>query len=116
MISALPNNKSMWMRAFYGFGPEHDGYVGWSREVARDRILREIRDGDLILIYGSGSVETEKTLRSYVLGFVQVDAKAIRDVDKSSSEAMQWKIDKAGKGGGAMASPCAALGAPMKSG
>ena len=61
MSTGLPDTKSMWMRAFYGFGPEHDGYVGWTKEIARDRILREIRDGDLILIYGSGSAETGKS-------------------------------------------------------
>jgi len=98
MTTGLPDTKSMWMRAFYGFGPEHDGYVGWTKEIARDRILREIGDGDLILIYGSGSAETEKALRSYVLGFVQVDARAIRDVEKSSPEGMKRKIDNGWKG------------------
>jgi len=53
MIAALPEGKSMWMRAFYSFGPEHDGYVGWTKPAGRDRILRDIRDGDLILIYSS---------------------------------------------------------------
>ena len=57
MKSGLPDKRSMWMRAFYGFGPEHDGYVGWTKPAGRDRILREISDGDLILIYGSGSVD-----------------------------------------------------------
>ncbi len=98
MTLGLLDAKSMWMRAFYGFGPEHDGYVGWSRQVARDRILGEINDGDLILIYGSGSAETEKASRSYVLGFVQVDARPIRDVEKSSAEGMQLKIDKGWQG------------------
>lgn|GEM_PF-2575441 len=57
MKSGLPDKRSMWMRAFYGFGPEHDGYVGWTKPAGRDRILHEISDGDLILIYGSGSVD-----------------------------------------------------------
>lgn len=94
MTSGLPDNRSMWMRAFYGFGPEHDGYVGWTKPAGRDRILREIGDGDLILIYGSGSAETEKTLRSYVLGFVQVDARPIMDVDKASPDALKRKADR----------------------
>lgn len=81
----------MWIRAFYGFGPEEDGYVGWSKEVGRAHILKHIQDGDLIMIYGAGSSETEKSLRSYILGFVQVDATAIRDVDKASPEALARK-------------------------
>ena len=97
MASGLPDNRSMWMRAFYGFGPEHDGYVGWTKQAGRDRILREISDGDLILIYGSGSAETEKTLRSYVLGFVQVDARPIMDVDKASPDALKRKADRGWK-------------------
>ncbi|MDA5557682.1 GIY-YIG nuclease family protein [Shimia sp. MMG029] len=91
MSSALPAGKKMWIRAFYGFGPEGDGYVGWSQEAGRNHILKHIQDGDLIMIYGAGSVETEKTLRSHVLGFVQVDATPIRDVDKSSEDSLAWK-------------------------
>jgi len=77
MTSGLPNNKSMWMRAFYGFGPEHDGYDGLTKQAGRHRMLRDISDGDLILIYGSGSAETEKALQSYVLGFMRVVARPI---------------------------------------
>lgn len=40
-------------------------------------MLRDISDGDLILIYGSGSAETENALRSYVLGFMIVVARPI---------------------------------------
>lgn len=91
MNSTLPTGKKMWIRAFYGFRPEDDGYVGWSREAGRDHILKHIQDGDLIMIYGAGSSETEKTLRSHVLGFVQVDAKPIRDFEKSSERSLAWK-------------------------
>lgn len=81
----------MWMRSFYGFGPEEDAYAGWSQESGRNRILKTIKDGDLLMIYGAGSKETEKSLRSYVLGFLQVDAKPIRDYEKASSESLQRK-------------------------
>lgn len=94
MTSVLPAGKKMWIRSFYGFEPEEDGYVGWSLEVGRDHILKDISDGDLIMIYGAGSKETEKALRSYILGFVQVDAKPIRDDEKSSSLAMQNKVQR----------------------
>jgi len=94
MTSELRKGKAMWMRSFYGFSPEEDGYVGVGREAARDRMLREMNDGDLVLIYGSGTVETKKAERSCVLGFLQVDARAIRDVDKSSPEALKRKTDK----------------------
>lgn len=94
MSYELPEGKNMWIRSFYGFGPEEDGYVGWSQDVGRDHILKFIQDGDLIMIYGAGSAETEKSLRSYILGFVQVDAAAIRDADKASPEAMVAKAKR----------------------
>lgn len=90
-MAGLPEGKSMWMRSFYGFGPEEDGYAGWSQESGRDHILKTIKDGDLLMIYGAGSKETEKSLRSYVLGFLQVDAKPIRDYEKASKASLEKK-------------------------
>jgi|SRR6056297_655782 len=77
MSNGLPEGKQIRIRSFYGFGPEDDGYVGWTKESARDAYLRKLNDGDLIMIYGASSVETEKSLRSYVLGFLEVEAKPI---------------------------------------
>lgn len=81
----------MWMRSFYGFGPEEDGYAGWSQESGRARMLRHIKDGDLLMIYGAGTKETEKSLRSYVLGFLQVEATPIRDHEKASVDSLKRK-------------------------
>jgi hypothetical protein len=94
MITELSDGTKMWIRSFYGFDPEENGYIGWSKEVGRDHILKDIRDGDLIMIYGAGTKETEKSQRSYVLGFLQVNAQKIRDVDKSSVEAIRAKAKK----------------------
>jgi hypothetical protein len=94
MTSSLPDGKKMWIRSFYGFGPEEDGYVGWSQEVGREHFLKDTSDGDLIMIYGAGSAETEKAQRSYILGFVQIDAKRIRDRDKSSALSLQHKAKR----------------------
>ena len=46
------------------------------------------------MIYGASTAETEKALRSYVLGFVEIEAKPIRDSDKASELGMQIKRDK----------------------
>lgn len=93
MTSGLPDNRSMWIRSFYGFSPEEDGYVGVGKMAARDRMLKTMNDGDLIMIYGSDTSHTKKAQRSYILGFLQIDAKPIRDIDKSSPESQKWKID-----------------------
>ena len=48
--SILPEGKQIRIRSFYGFGPEEDGYVGWTQESSRDAYLRKLNDGDLIMI------------------------------------------------------------------
>jgi hypothetical protein len=83
----------IWLRAFWGFAPWEDGYVGWTRETDRDRILREATQGDLALIYGAVSAETEDDDRRQVLGLLQLDLQPIRDVDKSSPIGLRRKID-----------------------
>lgn len=93
-MSSLPGKpRSIRLRSFYGFNPEEDGYLGWSDEAARDRMLELIEDGDLFLIYGAASAETSKGERHRVLGFLQVERRAIRDVDKASTTGLKRKRD-----------------------
>lgn len=91
MSSGLPEGKRIRIRSFYGFRPEDDGYVGWTQESARDAYLSKINDGDLIMIYGANTAETEKSLRSYVLGFLEVEATPIRDHEKASQAGLERK-------------------------
>ncbi len=97
-MSALPEGTQIWTRSFYGFSPEEDGYVGWTKSSARDRYAARLNDGDLILIYGAVSAETAKAERSYVLGFVQVDTNPIHDHEKSSELGMTRKRDAGHEG------------------
>ena len=91
-MSDLPSKpRRIWLRSFYGFSPEDDGYIGWTEEGPRDRMLALVEDGDLFVIYGASTAETEKSHRNRVLGFLQVEARAIRDVDKASAAGMQRK-------------------------
>ncbi|PYF02552.1 hypothetical protein BJ122_11151 [Rhodopseudomonas faecalis] len=93
-MSDLPAKpRRIWLRSFYGFSPEEDGYIGWTEEGPRDRMLGLIEDDDLFMIYGASSAETDKSHRHKVLGFLQVEARAIRDRDKASSVGMQRKRD-----------------------
>lgn len=93
-MSAPPATpRRIWLRSFYGFTPEEDGYIGWTEEGPRDRMLSLVEDGDLFLIYGAASAETARVQRSRVMGFLQVDKEAIRDTDKSSAIGMKRKLD-----------------------
>lgn len=92
-MAELPKDTPrIWLRSFYGFGPEEDGYIGWSEEGPRDRMLGMISAGDLFMIYGAATGNTAKLQRHRVLGFLEVDAMAIRDRDKASEAGMQRKI------------------------
>jgi hypothetical protein len=93
MNSALPERKTMWIRAFYDFNPEEAGYVGWTQESGQRCALRELKDGDLMLIYGANASSTKKALRSHVLGFVEIEARPIRDFEKASPASQQVKAD-----------------------
>lgn len=91
MNVSLPDGRKMWIRAFYDFNPEEAGYVGWTMESGQTRALRELNDGDLMMIYGAASGQTKKAMRSHILGFVEIDARAIQDHEKASEESQQAK-------------------------
>lgn len=91
MSNSLPTGQNMWIRAFYGFSPEDAGYVGWTREAGQARALRELNDGDLMLIYGASTAHTKKVLHAHVLGFVEIEARAIFDYQKASELELNTK-------------------------
>jgi hypothetical protein len=85
--------RNIWLRSFYGFGPEDDGYIGWTELGPRDRMLGKVEDGDLFMIYGATSAETSVAQRNRILGFLQIEVRAIRDADKASVAGMKRKKD-----------------------
>lgn len=93
-MSDLPSKpRSIRLRSFYGFSPEEDGYLGWTEEASRDRMLALVRNGDLFMVYGAASPETSQHERHRVLGFLQIEARAIRDTDKISPIGLKYKQD-----------------------
>ena len=94
MSAGLPDGRNMWIRAFYGFDPELDGYVGWTRESGQARALRELNDGDLMMIYGAAVGNTKKSMRSHILGFVEIEARPIRDHEKASDASLRAKRER----------------------
>ncbi len=54
-------------------------------------MLGLIADGDLFMIYGASTAETAKHHRNRILGFLQVRAITMRDIDKASAAAMNEK-------------------------
>jgi hypothetical protein len=85
--------RQIWVRAFYGFDPENAGYIGFTKEGQRERMMSRMRDGDLVLIYGAVEELTEQDLRAQALGFLEVEMAPCRDRDRMSDEAFQLKVD-----------------------
>ena len=83
--------KNVWIKAFWGFDPSNWGYIGFTRESDRDRLMRELSEDDLILIYGADSAETEQEKRRQALGFLQIVPTPIMDYERQSEQGREWK-------------------------
>jgi hypothetical protein len=92
-IEANTGARRVWLRAFWGFRPEEDGYLGFTLETHRDRLVDEYRPGDLVLIYGADSAETAQENRKQVLGFLEIEPTPIMDRDRSSPEGYRRKLE-----------------------
>lgn len=89
----LPQDRQIWLRAFYGFNPEDAGYLGFTHERQRESILEDMRDGDLVLIYGAVDDLTESSLKRQALGFLEVTGERCTDRERSAQSAINWKTD-----------------------
>lgn len=83
----------IWLKAFWGFDPEHEGYLGFTREGDREKFIEQALSGDLVLIYGADAPETEAMDRRQALGFLEIEPSAIPDRQRMSAEALRRKIE-----------------------
>ena len=86
--------RNVWIKAFWGFDPTNDGYIGFTRESDRDRLIREATADDLILIYGSDSVETASENRKQPLGFLQIEPTPIMKHERQSETGRLRNIER----------------------
>jgi hypothetical protein len=86
--------RQVWLRAFYGFNPEEEGYIGFTHETQRESVLERMRDGDLVLIYGAVESLTQPDLRSQALGFLEVTCERCVDRERQSTKSIAWKIER----------------------
>jgi hypothetical protein len=82
----------VWLKAFWGFDPANEGYLGFTKPGDRARFIEEARDGDLVLIYGADAVETASADRRQALGFLEPELVPISDRERMSSIGLQLKI------------------------
>ena len=87
----LPSGR-VWITQFWGFNPEIDGYLGFTREGDRTAFLRELQPGDLVMVYGTMSDKADPADRGRVMGFLEVERRTIRDVERMAPEGASWKV------------------------
>jgi hypothetical protein len=85
------SSRRVWLRAFWGFSPEDEGYLGFTHEGNRTRFLSEYRKGDLVLIYGADDKQTRPDQRRQVLGFLDIEPIPISDIERSSEADRRWR-------------------------
>jgi hypothetical protein len=86
-------DRQIWLRAFYGFDPENEGYYGFTLEPNRTTMLGKMRDGDLVLIYGAVDGLTQKDMQRQALGFLEITLETCIDQDRMSAEAIERRIN-----------------------
>src|SRR3954453_21542016 len=87
-----PGASRVWLKAFWGFDPSEDGYLGFTKPGARANLIAGWHTGDLVLIYAADSVETAKENRRQALGFLEIEPIEVTDVDRMSAVGLQRKI------------------------
>jgi hypothetical protein len=87
----------IWLKAFWGFDPGNEGYLGFTRPGDRNHFIDEARPGDLVLIYGADAPETDTEDRRQALGFLEIDPLPITDSERSSPEGLRRKISSGWK-------------------
>lgn len=84
-------DRQVWIKAFWGFSPHEDGYLGFTKEGDRRKFLGKAKAGDLVLIYGADAPETQVADRRQALGFLEIDPVPIADKVKMSSVGAERK-------------------------
>jgi T5orf172 domain len=90
----LSEQNRIWLKAFWGFNPEQAGYLGFTHEGVRNKLIESYQPGDLILIYGADSPETERRLRGQALGLLEIDPQKAVDRDLMSPQAIADKVSR----------------------
>lgn len=90
--ATLPSGR-VWITSFWGFNPEQDGYLGFSREGDRTTFLREWRRGDLVMVYITMSENADPADQGRIAGFLEIEPRTIRDTERMSPAGIKWKVD-----------------------
>ncbi|MES0022130.1 MULTISPECIES: GIY-YIG nuclease family protein [unclassified Mesorhizobium] len=89
----METSKQVWLRAFWGFDPENEGYFGFTHEGDRKQFLNAANGGDWVLIYGGVNEHTAAEETRQALGFLELSTELCLDVERMSPKAVQRRQD-----------------------
>lgn len=87
-------DRRIWVRAFYGFDPEHDGLIGFTLEKNRTTMMGKMRNGDLVLIYGAVDSLTETDLQRQALGLLEIKLEECVDQERMSPSSIHRRKER----------------------
>lgn len=87
---------TIYVTGMWGFEPAEDGYVGFTSENTRDRLVEVYRPGDLMVIVGQNSEFTAAGDVGRMLGLVELAPRPILDHERASAERYAAKVKQWG--------------------
>lgn len=83
--------RRIWLKAFWSFWPEDEGFLGFTRPGDRDRLIAQYQAGDLVLIYATANSDAAPLDRGRALGFLEIVPERIRANSRMSPSATAWR-------------------------
>lgn len=91
-----PLAERIFITGMWGFNPAREGYVGFTHESTRDRLIEVHQPGDLMLIVGQRGEFSEEGDVGRLLGIVELAPEPILEPQRMSDEAYREKVARFG--------------------
>lgn len=84
----------VWLTGFWGFSPEEDGVLGFTKKNDRARFLKDMGERQLVCVYGVVSPETAKSDERRLLGMLEVERTPIDSHSRMSPTSLRHAKEK----------------------
>lgn len=91
-----PTVPTIFVTGMWGFEPAEDGYVGFTSEKTRDRLVEVYQPGDLMVVVGQNSEFTAAGDVGRMLGLVELSPMPVLDHERASAERYAAKVKQWG--------------------
>ncbi|MFG1256297.1 GIY-YIG nuclease family protein [Xanthobacter flavus] len=91
-MADFDTSSSVWLTSFWGFSPEEEGVLGFTKKPDLLRFMSLIKERQLVCIYGAASPETDSRLVHHLLGILDVERTPIDSFSKMSEAAIASSI------------------------